>query len=79
MKRNFKVQILGRLRGNGQSIKKKMRKKFEMRQINLLQITKTISSISKYFNQENENTPKTKKKKNPTTPRRTYHVITMNV
>ena len=63
MKRNFKVQILGRLRGNGQSIKK-MRRKFDMQQINLLRITKTISSsISKYFNQENENTPKKKKKK----------------
>ena len=38
-----------------------MRKQFDMQQINLLRITKTISSISKYFNQENENTPKKKR------------------
>ena len=50
-----------------------------MRQINLLQITKTISSISKYFNQENENTPKKKKKKPHYTttylPRHNYECI----
>ena len=41
-----------------------MRRKFDMQQINLLRITKTISSsITKYFNQENENTPKKKTKK----------------
>ena len=41
-----------------------MRRKFDMQQINLLRITKTISSsITKYFNQENENTPKKKTNK----------------